>query len=86
MFFDGDIIEIEDYKRKWIALFVTKWDIEFGRIDAKRPGLHAFGGMWHGDNPLSIHSFGKILPLDGTEKVISKVTDHSVTTIRKMVD
>ena len=85
--FDGNVIEIEGYsRRKWVILSVTSWDIEYGSTDADEPGFYAFGGMWYGDNALSIRSYGKILPLDGTEKVIGAVTDYSLATLKKMVD
>ncbi len=84
--FDGDVIEIEGYRRKWVVLYITKWDIEYTSVNTTETGLHAFGGMWYGDNALSRHSYGKILPIDGTEKVIGKASKYLLKTLKKMVD
>jgi hypothetical protein len=50
-------------KRNWIVLLVTKKDLKRG-VNAENEGLHAFGGMWYGRNPMKIKSYGKILPIE----------------------
>lgn len=87
---EGSIVRIKGHKRAWVVLFVTDADINSGptlkRACAEHPGLYAFGGMWHGKRKLHRRSYGKILPLDGTEKVIGHVRDYSAADLAKLVD
>ncbi len=68
----GDIVFIfiisSKINRAWITLEVTERDIKNG-IDVEFPGLYLFSGFWYGDNALDHNSYGKVIPLSGTEKV-----------------
>lgn len=69
----GDLISIQGYTRKGVALYVSKTDIKNG-INVYRPGLYVFSGYWYGTNPLSHRSYGKIHGQTG--KVIGKARTH----------
>ncbi len=85
--FDGDVIEIEGYKRKWVVLSVTNWDINHTDINTDKPGFHAFGGMWYGDNALSKESYGKMVPMfNEIYRTIGKVHDYTLRELKEMVD
>lgn len=51
--------------RRWrggvtcVALKVTQRDIDRG-LNASKPGVYLFRGMWYGRDPTNIKSFGKI--------------------------
>ena len=65
------IVKIKGYNRNWILLNVSKQEIEDAIIDTKNTGLHAFGGMWYGDDFTDKHSFGKILNIH--EKHVDRI-------------
>ena len=54
----GDIVKVEG-QRHWIALNVTQKDIAKG-VDTNETGIYLFGGMWYGNNPLRVGSYGKM--------------------------
>ena len=66
----GMIIRFKDenYSRCWMVLPVTKKDLKRG-INSDKEGLHAFGGMWYGRNPMKNNSYGKILSIDNVDDV-----------------
>jgi len=84
---EGDIITIKDYNRAWVLLYVTEEDLNNG-VNAEEVGLHAFGGMWYGSDPLSIESYGKILDIerDKIVEVLDNVTHLPVKKIKELVD
>ncbi len=85
--FDGDVIIIRGYKRRWVVLKVTRWDVENTNIKADEPGFYAFGGMWYGDNPLSKSSYGRILSLKGKDKIaLGTVNELPLETLKKLVN
>lgn len=70
------IVRVQD--RNWIVLPVTSKDISWKRrlraINAPKPGLYGFAGMWYGSNPFKPQSYGKIIELN--DKDISIVRTH----------
>ena len=55
------VVKIKGYDRNWILLNVTKEELRITGINTNKHGLHAFGGMWYGDDFTDKNSFGKIL-------------------------
>lgn len=83
----GDVVEIlrdGNGMRKWVILEVTEADIEAG-TDAVAPGLHAFGGMWYGDEALSINSYGKMISIDGAT-VLGRAEDYTLEELKALTD
>lgn len=80
----GSIIVLPGYLRFWIILDVTKEQIERG-TNAEKPGLYAFSGMWYGDDPLNIGSFGKILPLNGGY-IVSHISNYPDKLMKSVFD
>ena len=72
--------------RNWMVLPVTKKDLKRG-INAYKEGLHAFGGMWYGRNPMKIKSYGKIRPIEEDVYLVRRVL-HSIKVddIQKLVN
>lgn len=61
----GDVLALQadKYSEVWfkvIVLRVTSAMIRRGTVDAPRPGLYGFHGMWYGDDPMDVRSYGKI--------------------------
>lgn len=54
----GDIIATpERLGHCWKIVLYAKKSM---KLNCDKPGLYAFYGMWYGDNPLDVKSFGKI--------------------------
>lgn len=73
-------------ERAWVILNVTQEHLDAG-IFTDHTGLHAFGGMWHGNDPLNIHSYGKLVVIDegDYEVVASHVSDLPLDVLKRMV-
>lgn len=81
---EGDVIFTSRTDRHWVLLNVTQDDLEKG-LFADRVGLHAFGGMWYGDDPMAIKSYGKLLAIGDGVKVVGTVHDYDLDTLKEMV-
>jgi hypothetical protein len=68
----GSMVKIPGSRRRLVVLKVTKRGIKRG-MNARRPGLYMFTGMWYGKNPNDHKSFGKILTPYG--RVVGNVRD-----------
>lgn len=55
----GSIMKIPGQRRRAVVLPVSKRDVLRG-INADKPGLYMFSGMWYGKDPHNDYSFGKI--------------------------
>lgn len=74
----------QDGDRLWVGIVVTQADIDRGRVDARRPGLMLFTGMWYGRDPLTPASYGKMLPPNGF-KPVGRVSRRSgQSTLRRL--
>lgn len=69
----GTIVRIPKYTYAWVALPVTRLMLNQG-INARKIGMHLFGGPWYGSDLMSAKTYGKILPLTGAHKVIGHVS------------
>lgn len=74
------LVRVRGSNRLWVALYVCDHDIKAG-INAKKPGVHLFGGMWYGRDPRKKTSFGKIIPargvVIGTVRGIAKLSGRA---------
>lgn len=69
--------------RLWVELPVTQADIDRGVMAAK-PGLMLFTGMWYGDDPLDIHSYGKMIPTQHAKAVGRIGRKPAISLLRKL--
>lgn len=81
------------HERCWMVLDISKHDFRSrrhgGPLNVDRTGLHAFGGMWYGRNPLKIKSYGKVIPIynqNYIEIVRENIVGMSVDEIKQLVD
>jgi len=82
----GDVLEIKDTSRLWVALWVSLEDVWDG-CAARCAGFHAFGGLWYGDDPMWIGSYGKILALDSCDfDVVARVSEFFLEELRQLCD
>lgn len=85
----GDVVTVPGYTRHWVALYVTQTMIDNEECDASREGLHLCGGMWYGNEPFSIKSYGKMIEAPEDESTMTLI-GHAVgfdhETLRKMVE
>mgnify|MGYP003586188967 CR=1 FL=1 len=81
------------HERCWMVLDVNRHEFRNRRhggiLNVDHIGLHAFGGMWYGRNPLKIKSYGKVIPIynrDYIEIVKENIIGMSVDEIQKLVN
>lgn len=85
----GDLIVLKRFvnkngvseDRKAVVLYVTKADIEEG-MNALKPGLYAFHGMWYGKDPLDHRSYGKITEACG--RIVGRVKKNDQRIIKQI--
>jgi len=93
----GDLILFRDditeqYKkhwsneRYWIVLEVTQEMIDTTGINTDKPGLYAFGGMWYGEDPMDVKSYGKIDYLDSYYEIFFDSVNLTAEEIKKLVN
>lgn len=76
--------------RDWVVLSVTQKHLQReGCMNAEKSGLYAFGGMWYGDDPLDVNSYGKIRCLYDYKHVYlihENLKELDVETVKQLVD
>lgn len=84
-----DVIHIAGQTRAWVVLQVSQQALDYG-INSDEVGLHAFGGMWYGDDPTDRASFGKILPISDLEEneytILGVISDYDLKKLKEMLD
>jgi hypothetical protein len=97
-FVPGTVVMIKDKNaavfpglrpRHWVVLNVTQEEVDKTGINTDRAGLHGFGGMWYGDEPMDNHSYGKIVTLaycpTADITVVGHVSNYDLATLKEMV-
>jgi len=73
-------------ERNWVVLPVKESHLRNG-INADKKGLHAFGGMWYGEDPVNIKCYGKIYSIEeDVYLVYADMNELTVKQIKELTD
>jgi hypothetical protein len=86
MFEAGNILKPKNGGRCIVMCVVTPEDWKKNGVNASKPGVYGFGGMWYGDDATNRKCFGKIYDAVnfGEWECIGTIRDFTVEQIKEM--